>query len=89
MHGGAVRGAVDNHDNPQDDPDMEARLAKLESDVAALKIDVAIIKANGATKADVARMEAVIAEAKLAIIMWVVGAIFLAQLLPALLKFFW
>jgi hypothetical protein len=81
-----VRGAVDNHDNPPDDPDMEARLAKLESDVAALKIDVAVIKANGATKSDIAETKAAIAEAKLVIILWVVGAISLAQLLTAHLK---
>lgn len=56
---------------------MEARVAKLEADLTAIKIDVAVIKANGSTKSDVA-------EAKSSIIMWVVGAIFVAQLLPML-----
>lgn len=67
---------------------MEARVAKLEaiaektSDrLAKLEQDVAIIKSNYSTKADVS-------EAKNSIIMWVVSAIFLAQLLPPILKKF-
>ena len=71
---------------PPYDSDMEARVARLEADVAIIKIDVAVIKANGATKADLAELKgtikAEIAEAKTGIIMWVVGAIFVAQLLP-------
>ncbi len=62
---------------PKDPPDMELaeRVATLEKDVAAIKTDVAVIKSNYATKAD-------IAEAKYSIILWVVSAIFIAQLLP-------
>ena len=41
---------------------------------------VAVIKVNGATKADVA-------EAKSAIIIWVAGIVFLAQVAPAILRF--
>ncbi len=61
---------------------MEARVTKLEADVAAIKIDVAVIKANGATKSDIADLRAAISEAKTSSIMWVVMAVFLAQLLP-------
>ena len=73
---------------PPDNGDMEARVAKLESlaektseRLTAIEKDVAVIKSNYATKAD-------IAEAKNSVIMWVVSAIFLAQLLPAILKKF-
>lgn len=69
---------------------MEARVAQLEADVAVIKIDVAVIKANGATKTDIAElraaMESKIAEAKSSTIIWIVGAIFVAQLLPQVLK---
>jgi len=76
LHGGGGGG---------DNGDMETRVARLE-DLAAktgerlarIETDLAVMKAQAAhyaTKADVA-------DAKAAIIMWVVGAIFLAQLLP-------
>jgi len=71
--------------------DIAERVAKLESDLAAVKIDVAVIKANGASKSDIAEVRSAISEAKSSIVMWVVGAIFLAQLLPtipAILKLF-
>lgn len=65
---------------------MENRIAKLEATaektaerLMAIERDVAVIKSNYATKAD-------LSDAKAAIILWVVGAIFLAQLLPGLLK---
>lgn len=82
------QGPIDPPTGGGDNGDMEARVAKLEAlaektgeRLAALDRDVAIIKSNYATKAD-------IAEAKNSIIMWVVSAILLAQLLPALLKKF-
>jgi hypothetical protein len=79
---------VANGGEPPYDGDMEARVAKLESDLTAIKIDVAVIKANGATKSDISDTKTALSEAKSSIILWVVTAIFLAQLLPALLKRF-
>ncbi len=58
---------------------MEHRIEKLESELTAIMIDLGILKANSATKTD-------LAEAKSAIFMWTVGAIFLAQVLPGLLS---
>lgn len=39
------------------DPDMETRVKKLEDDMLLIKTDLGIIKANHATKADVAALE--------------------------------
>jgi len=63
---------------------MNARMLKLEGEFAAIKVDLAVIKANGATKSDIAEVRVAIAESQTKIIMWVVVAIFLAQLLPVI-----
>ncbi|MRW85844.1 hypothetical protein GJ698_17345 [Pseudoduganella sp. FT26W] len=78
----------DDEDRPAYDQAMEARIQKIESELATLKIDGAVIKSNYATKADIAELKTLIAEAKSSIIIWVVSAIFLAQVLPSLLKLF-
>lgn len=72
---------------------MEARIGKLETLVdkvverlGTLERDVAVIKSNYAMKADIADVRAQISDAKNSIIMWVVSAILLAQVLPALLR---
>jgi hypothetical protein len=87
------RNGVAGGDGPSYDDGMEARVARIESDlvvmkadIAVMKTDIAVIKATAATKTDLAQVRAEIAEAKSSIIMWVVSAIFIAQLLPALLK---
>lgn len=60
---------------------LEALAEKVVERLSALDRDLAVIKSNYATKADVS-------DAKNSIIMWVVSAILLAQLLPALMKKF-
>jgi hypothetical protein len=75
---------------PPYDGYMEERIEKLETTLAVMKLDIEIIKATGATKSDLAELsgelKAMIAEAKASTIMWVTTAIFLAQLLPSLIK---
>lgn len=66
----------------------EARIQRLEDDVASIKVDIAFLKANSASKADIAELKALIAETKSSIIMWVMSAIIVGQLLPSLLKLF-
>ena len=84
----SLQSVGDGSSGPPDPPDddMQARVAKLESlaektgeRLNAIERDLAVIKSNYATKAD-------LAEGNNRIIMWVVGAIFLAQLLPAVLQ---
>lgn len=76
---------------------MEQRVARLEAltekngeRLAVIERDIAVMKSNYSTKEDLAAlrgdMKAAIAEAKNTIIMWVVSALFLAQVFPALLK---
>ena len=74
--------------------DIAESRAASNADIAELryatKADIAELGA--AAKADIAELRAAtktdIAEAKTAIILWVVGAIFISQLLPSLLKLF-
>lgn len=60
------------------------------ADLAEMKAELASMKENGATKKELADLRAelmtALAEVKASIIMWVVSAIFLAQLLPGLLS---
>ena len=89
----------DHQGGPPDPPDddmhtrlvnMEALAAKTGERLMVIERDLAVVKSNYATKEDVSRAEGSllvkIAESKNSIIMWVVSAIFLAQLLPGLLK---
>lgn len=78
---------VDNGGGPPDDPHMEERVKKLEEQVTKvtervvnIERDVAVVRSNYATGKDVS-------DAKNSIIMWVVAAIFLAQLLPMVKDF--
>lgn len=59
---------------------VDGRIERLEGETHVIKADLAVIKSNYATKADVAN-------AKFSIILWVVSAVFLAQLLPAVPAF--
>lgn len=79
---------IDNVSDSGDDGQMEKRIEKLETELAAIKLDVGIIKATGATKTDIAELRATMSEVKSGIILWVVTAVVLAQILPVLLKKF-
>lgn len=71
-----------------DNGGMEARLKALEEALPQIRQDLAVMRSNYVTKADVAEvrgeLKAEIANSKTSIIMWVVGTIILAQVLPAL-----
>ncbi|WP_346827260.1 hypothetical protein [Serratia inhibens] len=58
--------------------DMLQRIKDLEKDMHGIKTDIAVMKSNYATRADVS-------DAKFSIIVWVVSAIFIAQLLPIII----
>jgi hypothetical protein len=68
---------VNNHGNGGGGDDMLQRIRDLEKDTQQMKTDLAVMRSNYATKADVS-------DAKSAIILWVVGAVVLAQLIPAI-----
>lgn len=57
--------------------DMLQRVKELEKDVQSMKTDIAVMRSNYATKTDVS-------DAKNSIILWVVGAVVMAQLIPAM-----
>jgi hypothetical protein len=69
---------------PPDNGDMEARTANLEAAAQDTRERLARIE----TKMDQYATKADLAEAKNSIVMWVVSAVLLAQLLPAILKKF-
>ena len=78
---------LDNDRSPPDYHAMEACVAKLEADIPTIKIDVAVLKQTCATKSDLAELKAAIAEGPTKIIIWVVSAVFIAQLLPMMRDF--
>ena len=78
---------LDNDGSPPDYHAMEARVAKLEAEITTIKIDVAVIKQTCATKSDLAELKAAMAEGHTKIIVWVVSAVFIAQLLPLMRDF--
>lgn len=76
----------------QDVDTLKNDVGLLKTHVFTLQMDVSVIKSNYSTKADIAdakgEMKGAIGEAKAGIIMWVVSAMFIAQLIPAFLKKF-
>lgn len=87
--------ADDNGTEPPDNGDMEARITRLENiaektaeQLHAVDVRLAKIETRLETFATTFATKADVSDAKNSIIMWVVSAILLAQLLPALLKKF-
>lgn len=84
---------------PPDNRDMEQRVAKLEAladrtaeRLGAIEKELALVRHKQDEFARHYASKADLTEAKNSIILWVVGAVFLAQLLPALaglLKHYW
>jgi hypothetical protein len=71
--------------------DTTRRLTSIEQRLTSVEQDIAVLKAKSefyATKADIADVRTEVIKGKNSVIMWVVSAIFLAQLLPYLLKQF-
>jgi len=60
---------------------LEENVAKLTADVVELRVSVEVLKKTSATKAD-------LLELKNSLIMWFVGAILIAQLIPAMTRIF-
>jgi predicted nucleic acid-binding Zn-ribbon protein len=60
---------------------LDGRMTNVETRLTKVEQDVAVIKSNYATRADVT-------DAKNSIIMWVVGAVLFAQVIPQLVKAF-
>jgi len=85
---GAPPPPIDTRHDGGDNGDMEPRVKALEETMIQVRQDLAVMRSNYVTKADLSEvrgdLKAEIANSKSSIIMWVVGAIFLAQLLPAL-----
>ncbi|HEX5341054.1 MAG TPA: hypothetical protein VFX55_01055 [Duganella sp.] len=75
-----------------DDESHKATLVYLQANSASKddirEVKVMIAESEGRMLARIAQTETRIAEAKASIIQWVVTAVFIAQLLPALLKLF-
>ncbi|MGI4849277.1 MAG: hypothetical protein ACRYGK_14225 [Janthinobacterium lividum] len=61
--------------------DLSERMTVLEKETAAIRLDLVIVKSNYATRLDVA-------DARNQVVIWVVSAMFLTQMLPAILKKF-
>lgn len=86
-----ARSADNGGAQPPEPPEVSARIAKLEAiadktgeRLAGIEVRLAKLE----TRADTFATKADVAEAKNSIIMWVVSAVLLAQLLPAILKRF-
>jgi len=78
--------AIDKGAQKPDDGGMESRVKNLENFALETRDRLARMETRMeffATKSDIGDTKTAIAEAKSSIIMWVVGAVFLAQLLPA------